>query len=266
MLSLRRLWLCGENIMVPSSIALIVGGSSGMGLATAKKLSHHVKDVWITGRDSSRLSKAEKEITIHSPLCSVRTSILDLKDIHSVKHFIQEVECETLHIRYLLNSAGFFYPISFLDHTEKDYDDQIGFNKGFFFVTQAVVRNMKHHHQGSIVNIGSMWALQAVKETPSTAYSMQKAGLHVMTRNLAIELAEYQIRVNAVAPAVVPSAVYNTFTNEDKVREQFAAFHPLGRTGTPEDVANAIEFLLSNQSSWITGVILSVDGGVMAGK
>lgn len=122
---------------------------------------------------------------------------------------------------------------------------------------------------GSIVNIGSMWAKQAIKATPSSAYSMAKAGLHSLTQHLAMELAENNIRVNAVSPAVVVTPIYGSFIEEDKIEETlqgFNAFHPIGRVGRPEDIAKTIDFLLSDESSWVTGAIWDIDGGVMAGR
>ena len=122
---------------------------------------------------------------------------------------------------------------------------------------------------GAIVQTGSMWAIQAIGATPSAAYSAANAGVHAMVRNLALELAPYRIRVNAVAPAVVETPVYNTFMSDEQVRQvlpTFDTFHPLGRNGQPKDVAEAILFLASDQASWITGTVLPVDGGVTAGR
>jgi NAD(P)-dependent dehydrogenase (short-subunit alcohol dehydrogenase family) len=114
-----------------------------------------------------------------------------------------------------------------------------------------------------------MWAIQAIGATPSSAYSAAKAGVHALARNLAIELAPHKIRVTAVAPAVVETPVFNTFLSDQQVKEvlpTFNAFHPLGRNGQPRDVAEAILFLASDDASWITGVVLPVDGGVTAGR
>lgn len=248
-------------------LALVIGGSSGIGLETAKRLATQGNTVLITGRDSKKLKRAKSEINELGG--KAETHVLDLYDSEQVSSFLLKISEEGRHIKNLVNAAGYFKPVSFLEHKEQDYDQQIDLNKSFFFITQAVVLNMKEHSEGSIVNIGSMWAHHSVKATPSSAYSMQKAALHSLTQHLAMELAEFNIRVNAVAPAVVVTSIYKSFIEEDKIEESlqdFNSFHPIGRVGSVVDIADSVEFLLSNKASWITGEILNVDGGVMAGR
>jgi len=119
------------------------------------------------------------------------------------------------------------------------------------------------------VQTGSMWGLQAIGATPSSAYSAANGGVHALVKNLAIELAPHKIRVNAIAPGVIETPVYSTFLTPEQVKAilpTFNAMHPLGRNGQPADAAEALLFLASDQASFITGVILPVDGGVMAGR
>ena len=142
--------------------------------------------------------------------------------------------------------------------------------KSAFFTAQATAKAMKAAGRGgAIVQTGSMWALQAIGATPSSAYSAAKAGVHALVKNLAIELAPDKIRVNAIAPAVIETPVYDTFLTPEQVKAvlpTFKALHPLGRNGQVADVAEALLFLASDQASFITGVVLPVDGGVMDGR
>ncbi|HAT8180237.1 TPA: SDR family oxidoreductase [Legionella pneumophila] len=253
--------------MFNQDLAIIIGGSSGMGLETAKRLSSESLDLLITGRDKPKLEKAAAEIEKLGS--KVEILVLDLYDKEQVFQFMSNMNDEIRRVKYLVNAAGYFKPITFLEHEEDDYDRQVDLNKAFFFITQAVAKNMKKNRGGSIVNIGSMWANQAVKATPSSAYSMQKAGLHSFTQHLSMELAEHNIRVNAIAPAVVATPIYKSFIDEDKIEDSlkdFDKFHPIGRIGKTSDIADVIEFLLSEKASWITGEIMNVDGGVMAGR
>ncbi len=255
-----------SDVSNDKNVALIVGGTTGMGKASAQALLARGALVRIVGRNADRLNAVREELSQYGDVETVRADLYNDVDVEAL---IASIDTDTRSYGYLVNAAGTFSPKPFLEHTQADYDTYLDLNKATFFITQAVARNMARSGGGSIVNIGSMWAKQAVKATPSSAYSMAKAGLHSLTQHLAMELGDKGIRVNAVSPAVVATPIYETFIDPAEVDEALAGFndfHPIGRIGRPDDVASAVDYLLSDNAGWITGTVVDVDGGVMAGR
>jgi NAD(P)-dependent dehydrogenase (short-subunit alcohol dehydrogenase family) len=250
-------------------VVLITGGGGGIGKAAAKRFLDEGARVVLAGTRRAVLEAAQQEIDPSSERTAIHAGAITGRDR---AHALVDATIERFGaVDVLVNSTGIFRPVPFLEQTEEHMDEALGsILAPTFWVSQAAAQAMADRATGgAIVNVGSMWAVDAIETTPTSAYSAAQAGRHALTKNLAIELAPHGIRVNTVALAFVETPAYERFLSPEEAREVLESvdtFHPLGRRGQPSDVVEAILFLAGAGAGWITGTLLPIDGGVLAGR
>lgn len=257
-----------KKMRFENKVAVITGGGSGIGAETAKQFVAEGGKVVINGRTQAKLEATAKAIDPTGK--SIATFAGDIGKAATGQGLVDKAVSQFGGVDVLFNNAGIFGPKPFLDATEEEYDNFVNtILKGKFFAAQAAAKAIKKRGGGAIVQTGSIWGLQAMGVTPSAAYSAANGGVHQLTKNLALELADDNIRVNSVALGAVVTPVYSTFMSDAEIEAAlptFHAIHPLGRMGMPNDVVKAMLFFASEDAGWITGTILPVDGGIMAGR
>lgn len=248
-----------STLPLENKVAVVTGASRGIGRAIAEVLAMQGADV-VCG---DRLEKQAEETAAQVAAASGRRTsgcLVDVSDHQSSKDFIECALQNFGKVDILVNNAGITRDNLLLRIDESDWDDVLTVNlKGAYNCCKAVVRPMMKQRYGRIVNITSVVGLSG--NAGQTNYAASKAGLIGFTKSLAKELGSRNITVNAVAPGYITTALTDVLTDEYRAAAIKAT--PMGRLGSPEDVAYAVAFLVSDQASYITGQILSVDGGMV---
>lgn len=247
-----------------NKVVLITGAGTGIGADAARAFHDAGCSVVLNGRREAVLQRTASLIDPSGRTVAVVPG--DVGDPSTSRRMVEVATQQFGGVDVLFNNAGIFAPKSFLEITPGELDQYLNLVRGYFFAAQAVIPAMRRRASGAIVNTGSMWASHAIAATPCSASSTAKGGVHALTRNLAIEFAPDKIRVNAVAPAVVETPLFDPILSPEQL-QSFNMFHPLGRNGQARDITEAVLFLADEErSGWITGVVLPVDGGVTAGR
>ena len=237
-------------------IALVTGGSRGIGFSTGKILSENGATVVITGKDTERLEKAAKKIPNSIAI------VADIRNTNDVKNVVSKTIEKFGRLDILVNNAGIFPKIKKLHEIDEDeWNEVLDVNlTGQFRFTKEAIPHLQKT-SGSIVNISSDAGLKAYQGFNADAYSASKAALIILTKCWALEYSKNKIRVNCICPGVVDTDMTKPFLKTQTDKEFMDNEHPLGRIGQPEEIAKAIMYFVSDDASWTTGAILAVDGG-----
>lgn len=238
-------------------VAIITGGSRGIGFATADHFLREGAAVVLTASSPESAERAAARLREKHPEANVEGISPNLASLESVQRAFQEVVARYGHVDILVNNAGVSESTPLTQYTEETFDKVMDLNvKGVFNATRAISEHMAARGRGVILSTSSMVSISG--QSSGVAYPMSKFSVNGMTISLARELGPKGIRVNAVAPGIIETDMMRAVPKE--VIEPMIQQIPLRRMGQPSDIANAFVFLASEEASYITGVILSVDG------
>jgi len=245
-------------------VALITGGTEGMGFAAAKLFLDEGATVVISGRSQQKGAKALKKLVRHGKVAFVRGDVSKASD---AKRMVATAVRRFGRLDIVFNNAGIYLEKEAENTCEEEWDRVIDTNvKGTFLVSKYAVPQMKKQGGGSIINNSSDAGLVGNRSCP--AYCASKGAVTIMTKAMALDYAKYNIRVNCVNPAVIDTPMLDREVRRSSDPGMYLKMshemQPIGRIGRPEEVAHAVLFLASDESSFVTGASLSVDGGSTA--
>ena len=238
-------------------VALVTGAAQGIGRAISLLLARNGADIVVSDINLEKVEETAKEISAIGPKAmAVKVDVSNLSDVERMVEGILE---KLAKIDILVNNAGITRDKLILRMTEEDWDAVLSVNlKGTFNCTKAVIRHMAKQRSGKIVNIASV--VGEMGNAGQANYSASKAGVIGLTKTIAREYAQRGINVNAIAPGYIETPM--TEALPEKAKEELKKLIPMERLGKPEDVAEAALFLVSEESSYITGQVLNVNGGI----
>lgn len=244
---------------VSGRVALVTGASQGLGRRFATTLAQRGAKVCVAARSADKLAEVVGQIVNAGGMAHAVS--LDVLSSESIEAAILQAESHLGPIDILVNNAGIGISKPFLEQTEADWDVVVDTNlKGAFLVAQAVARRMAARNEGTIINIASMMAYATISQL--TPYAASKGGLMQMTRNMALELARFGIRVNAIAPGYVGTEMTEEFFETPAGRKVIAGI-PMRRLGSLEDLDGPLLLLCSDASRYMTGSAILIDGGFL---
>jgi 3-oxoacyl-(acyl-carrier-protein) reductase len=246
-----------KNNLLSGRTALITGCGRGIGKAIALTLARFGADIVINDIDQKTAENLAEEISALGRKALTCCGSVGLKT--DVEAMFAKIKDEFGHLDILINNAGITRDNMLMKMTDQEWDQVMDINlKGVFYCTRSAAEMMKDKAYGKIVNLTSVTALTG--NVGQVNYAASKAGVIGMTKTLARELARYQITVNAVAPGFIDTPM--TASIPDDIKQMIVGSIPLGRAGNPEDVANLVKFLASDEAAYITGQVISCNGGI----
>ena len=244
-------------------VALVTGSGSGIGRAIAERFAREGARVIVNDLHRDRAEETVQRIAAAGGEALAIQA--DVTQSGAVKAMVEQGIAAFGQIDILVNNAGASQGDDILTFDEATWDWNLAVVlKGAYLCSRAVLPRMIERRSGAIVNISSVNGIAGLGEE---AYSAAKAGMNVLTKNMAVKYGRFGIRVNAICPGTIRTPIWGPRLEKDPlIFEKLAKWYPLGRVGEPEDIANAALFLASDEASWITGTVLIVDGGLLAGS
>lgn len=247
-----------------AKVAIVTGAGGGVGRATTKRLAAEGSKVVMVGRERQKLMKVISEVNDSKNLLPVTADVTkEAEVLNAVEQTISAFD----RIDILVNNAGVLNEATpFHLMTDDQWLPLINTNLiGTFRTTKAVLPIMMERNDGGcIVNISSILGIRAIPKVPFSVYGVTKAGVIMFTKSIAVEYGQYDIRCNCIAPSTIRSPIIEPYLQDENAKKVLESSFPLRRIGDPEDISGAVCYLCSDDAKWITGTILTVDGGITA--